>query len=102
VGLGPRARGWSALARVGRGLLRRSRGVAESAVRLLRTQGSAPKEDDSWARAPAPETGSLVAAEMKRHATTGQQCAPCVAVRLLRTRRSARQLYDLWGRAPVS
>jgi hypothetical protein len=102
MGPGPRARDWVTLARVGRGLMRRSRGVAESTVRLLHTQEPAPKEDDSWARAPAPETGSLVTAEMKRHATTGQQYAPCVAVRLLRTRRSARQLYDLWGRAPVS
>jgi hypothetical protein len=76
MGPGPRARDWVTLARVGRGLLWRSRGVAESAVQLLRTQGSAPEEDDSWARAPALETGSLVTAEMKRRATTGRKYAP--------------------------
>jgi hypothetical protein len=42
-----------------------------AAVRLLCTQGPAPKEDDSWARAPVSETGLLVSAEVKRRTTVG-------------------------------
>jgi hypothetical protein len=40
-----------------------------AAIRLLCTQEPAPKEDDSWARAPATETGLLVSVEVKRHTT---------------------------------
>jgi hypothetical protein len=43
--------------------------LARAAVQLLCTQEPAPKEDDSWARAPVPETGLLVSAEVKRHTT---------------------------------
>jgi hypothetical protein len=42
-----------------------------AAVRLLGTKEPAPKEDDSWARAPASETGLLVSAEVKRRTTAG-------------------------------
>jgi hypothetical protein len=55
-------------------LLRRPRGgtvLARAAVRLLCTQEPAPKEDDSWARAPALETRLLVSAEVKRRTTAG-------------------------------
>jgi hypothetical protein len=71
------------------------------AVRLLRTQRPTPEEYDSWARASALETRSLVAAEVKRRVITGQQYAPCAAVRLLRTRRLTPKEYDSWARAPV-
>jgi hypothetical protein len=55
-------------------LLQRPRGgavLARAAVRLLCTQESAPKEDDSWARALVPGTGLLVLAEAKRRTTIG-------------------------------
>jgi hypothetical protein len=55
-------------------LLRRPRGgavLARAAIRLLCTQEPAPKEDDSWARAPVLETGLLVLAEVKRRTTGG-------------------------------
>jgi hypothetical protein len=42
-----------------------------AAVRLFRTWKPTPEEDDSWARAPASETGRLVSAEMKRRTTAG-------------------------------
>jgi hypothetical protein len=54
-------------------LLRQPRGgtvLARAAVRLLCTQKLAPKEDDSWARAPTSETGLLVSVEVKRCTTT--------------------------------
>jgi hypothetical protein len=43
--------------------------LARAAVRLLCTQEPAPKEDDSWARAPVLETGLLVSVEVKRCTT---------------------------------
>jgi hypothetical protein len=55
-------------------LLRQPRGGAvlvQAAVRLLCTQELAPKEDDSWAQAPVPETGLSVSAGAKRRTTTG-------------------------------
>jgi hypothetical protein len=55
-------------------LLRRPRGgaiLAQAVVRLLCTQESAPKEDDSWARALVLGTGLLVLAEAKRRTTVG-------------------------------
>jgi hypothetical protein len=55
-------------------LLRRPRGgtvLARAVVRLLCTQEPVPKEDDSWARAPASETGLLVLVEVKRRTTAG-------------------------------
>ena len=82
-------------------------------------------EDDSWARAPVPETGLLVSAEVKRRTTTGgsmlftqwtslllsaetKRCiyhgqwrAPYAAVCLLRTRRPSSEEYDSWAWAPV-
>jgi hypothetical protein len=45
--------------------------LARAAVRLLCTQEPVSKEDDSWAWAPASETGPLVSAEVKRHTTVG-------------------------------
>jgi hypothetical protein len=41
------------------------------AVRLLSTQEPAPKEYDSWTRAPVPETGPLFLVEMERRTTAG-------------------------------
>jgi hypothetical protein len=61
-----------------------------------------PKEDDSWARAPVPETGQLVSAEMKRRTATGARHAPHAAVRLLRTWRPMPMEHDSWAQAPVS
>jgi hypothetical protein len=82
-------------------------------------------EDDSWARAPVPETGLLVSVEVKRRTTAGGSMlftqrtglllsaetkrrifrerwrAPHAAVRLLRTRRPTPEEYDSWARAPV-
>jgi hypothetical protein len=55
-------------------LLRRPREgtvLARAVVRLLCTQEPAPKEDDSWAQAPASEIGLLVLAEVKRRTTAG-------------------------------
>jgi hypothetical protein len=55
-------------------LLLRPRGdarLARAAVRLLCTQEPAPREDDSWARAPVLEIGLLVLAEVKRRTTAG-------------------------------
>jgi hypothetical protein len=55
-------------------LLRQPRGGAvlvRAAVRLLCTQELAPKEDDSWAQAPMPETGLSVSARAKRRTTAG-------------------------------
>jgi hypothetical protein len=40
-------------------------------VQLLCTQEPAPREDDSWARAPVLETGLLVLAEVKKRSTAG-------------------------------
>jgi hypothetical protein len=45
--------------------------LARAAVRLLCTQEPAPKEDDSWVRAPVSETEPLVSAEVKKRTTTG-------------------------------
>jgi hypothetical protein len=45
--------------------------LAGAVVRLLCTQEPAPKEDDSWARAPASETEPLVSVEVKRRTTVG-------------------------------
>jgi hypothetical protein len=45
--------------------------LAQAAVRLLCTQEPAPKEGDSWARAPMSEIGLLLSAEVKRHTITG-------------------------------
>jgi hypothetical protein len=55
MGSGPRVRGWSA-AFGGDGEAWRF--VPHVAVRLLHTRRPAPKEHDSWARAPVPEAGS--------------------------------------------
>jgi hypothetical protein len=41
------------------------------AVQLLCTQEPEPKEGDSWARAPVPETGLSVSAGAKRRTTIG-------------------------------
>jgi hypothetical protein len=40
-------------------------------VRLLHTRRPTPKEHDSWARAPVPEAGPLLSAEVKRRTTVG-------------------------------
>jgi hypothetical protein len=40
-------------------------------IRFLCTQEPALKEDDLWARAPVPETGLSVSAEVKRRTTVG-------------------------------
>jgi hypothetical protein len=45
--------------------------LARAAVRLLCTQESTPKEDDSWAQAPVPETELSVSAGAKRRTTAG-------------------------------
>jgi hypothetical protein len=45
--------------------------LARAAVRLLCTQEPAPREDDSWARAPVLETGLLVLVEVKRRTIAG-------------------------------
>jgi hypothetical protein len=45
--------------------------LAQATVCLLCTQELAPREDDSWARAPMSETGLLVSAEAKRRTTAG-------------------------------
>jgi hypothetical protein len=59
VGPGPRARSWSAAFGEGEETYYRRRWHAPHvAVRLLHTWRSTPKEYDSWARAPVPETGS--------------------------------------------
>jgi hypothetical protein len=65
VGLGPRARGWSAAFG---GDEEARRFAPRVAVRLLRTRRltPTPKEYDSWACAPVPEAGPLLLAEMKR------------------------------------
>jgi hypothetical protein len=55
-------------------LLRQPQGGAvmvRAAVRLLCMQEPVHKEDDSWARAPVPETGLLVSAGAKRRTTAG-------------------------------
>jgi hypothetical protein len=60
------------------------------AVRLLRTQRPTPKKHDSWARAPVPETGPLLSAEVKRRITTGggvlltRQTGPLLSVEVKR------------------
>jgi hypothetical protein len=84
-------------------LLWRPRGgaiLARAAVRLLCTQEPAPKEDDSWDRAPVSETGLLVLAEEAHY--RGRRLAPHIVVCLLRTRRLTPKEYDSWARAPVS
>jgi hypothetical protein len=43
-----------------------------AAVWLLYTQEPAPKEGDSWARAPVLETGPLLSTEVKRCVTAGR------------------------------
>jgi hypothetical protein len=82
-------------------------------------------EDDSWARAPLPETGLLVSAEVMRRTTAGgsmlftqrtglllsaetkrriyrgRWLAPHTVVRLLRTRRLTPEEYDSWARGPM-
>jgi hypothetical protein len=50
---------------------RRQWRAPHAAVRLLRTRRPTPKEHDSWARAPVPEAGPLLSAEVKRRTTTG-------------------------------
>jgi hypothetical protein len=77
---------------------------ARAAVRLLCTQGPAPKEDDSWAQALVSETGLLVSAGMKRRGGSllAWWFAPRVAVRPLRTRRLTPKENDSWARTPVS
>jgi hypothetical protein len=45
--------------------------LARVAVRLLCTQESAPKEGDSWVRAPVSKTGLSVSAGAKRRTTAG-------------------------------
>jgi hypothetical protein len=86
-----------------------------------------PKEDDSWARAPVSETGSLVSAEVRRRTTIGGGAlltrqigllllaevkrritagggvlgTPHVVVHLLCTRRLMPKEHDSWARAPV-
>jgi hypothetical protein len=67
VGLGPRARDWAVGCGGDEEAHRRGRRHAPRAVvRLLRTQRPTPKEYDSWAQAPVPESSPLLLAEMKR------------------------------------
>jgi hypothetical protein len=69
---GPRARGWSAAFGGGEEAHYHRRWRAPyAAVRLLRTRRPTPKEYDSWARAPVPEAGPLLSAEVKRRTTAG-------------------------------
>jgi hypothetical protein len=59
MGPGPRVRDWAVGSSGGEEMHYRRRWRApHAAVRLLRTRRSTPEEYDSWARAPAPETGS--------------------------------------------
>jgi hypothetical protein len=70
VGSGPRVRGWAAAFGGGEEAHYRRRWRAPHvAVCLLRARRPTPKEYDSWARAPVPEAGSLLSAEVKRHTT---------------------------------
>jgi hypothetical protein len=72
VGPGPRARGWSAAFGGGEETHHRGRWrTPHAAVCLLRTRRPTPKEYDSWARAPVPEAGLLLSAEVKRRITAG-------------------------------
>jgi hypothetical protein len=73
VGQGPRARHWAVDFGGGEEAhcCRRWR-APHAAVRLLRTRRPTPKEYDSWARAPAPETGPLLPVEVKRRVTAGR------------------------------
>jgi hypothetical protein len=72
VGLGPRVRDWA----VGFGggeeaFYRRRWHAPHAAIPLLCTWKPTPEEYDSWARAPVPEVGLLLSAEVKRRTTGG-------------------------------
>jgi hypothetical protein len=72
VGPGPRVKDWSAAFGGGEEAHYRRRWRApHAAVRLLRTWRPTPKEYDSWAQAPVPETGPLLSTEVKRCTTAG-------------------------------
>jgi hypothetical protein len=72
VGPGPRARGWTAaFSGDEEAHYRRRWRAPHTAVHLFRTRRPTPKEYDLWARAPAPEAGPLLSAEMKRRITAG-------------------------------
>jgi hypothetical protein len=67
VGLGPRVRDWAVGFGGGEEAHYRGRRLAPHvAVCLLRTRRPTPKEYDPWARAPMPEAGPMLSAEMKR------------------------------------
>jgi hypothetical protein len=71
VGPGPRVRDWSAAFGGGEEAHYRRRWRApHAAVHLIRTRRPTPKEYDSWAQAPMPETGPLLSTEVKRRTTT--------------------------------
>jgi hypothetical protein len=75
--------------------------LARAVVRLFCTQEPAPKEGDSWARAPMSETGLLVSVGEEAHSHRRWR-APHAAVRLLRTQRLTPEEYDSWAWVPVS
>jgi hypothetical protein len=51
-------------------LRRRGNGVSGGATSLY--AGTGPKKDDSWAQAPVPEIGPLVAAKTRGRTTAGR------------------------------
>jgi hypothetical protein len=68
----PHAADWSAAFGEGEETHHRRRWRApHAAVRLRSTRRPTPKEHDSWARAPVPEAGPLLSAEVKRGTTAG-------------------------------
>jgi hypothetical protein len=70
VGPGPHVRGWAAAFGGGEEAHYRRRWRAPHVtVSLLRTWRPTPKEYESWARAPVPEAGPLLSAEVKRRTT---------------------------------
>jgi hypothetical protein len=72
VGPDPRVRHWAVGFSGGEEARYRGRRLApHAAVRLLRTRGLVPKEDDSWARTRVSDTGLLVSVEVKRRAPAG-------------------------------
>jgi hypothetical protein len=72
MGPGPRVRDWAVGFGGGEEAHYRRRWRAPYAVvSLLRTRRPMPKEYDSWARAPVPEAGPLLSAEVKRCTTAG-------------------------------
>jgi hypothetical protein len=72
VGPDPRARDWAVGFSGGEEAhYRRRWRTPYSVVRLLLIRRPTPEEYDSWARAPVPEAGPLLSAEMKRRTTAG-------------------------------